>query len=102
MLAEGNRSPKSFRVPERRSDFGIVTMWVPISDGRARKERRRMARADSRRSRMRIKRMAKVHYRAAKVRQGATALKAHLQLAVFTANLFGSVALLMTALWLHL
>jgi hypothetical protein len=46
--------------------------------------------------------MAKAHYRAAKVRQGATALKGPLQLAVFTVNLFGSVTLLMTALWLHL
>jgi hypothetical protein len=61
-----------------------------------------MARADSRRSRLRIKRLAKTPYRAAKVRQGAIALKGPFQLAAFSAGLFGSVALLMTALWLHL
>lgn len=64
-----------------------------------------MARADSRRSRLRIKRVAKTLYsdhRVAKLRQGATALKASFQMAVFTAELFGSVTLLFIALWLHL
>jgi hypothetical protein len=37
-----------------------------------------------------------------KVRQGVIALKGPWQLAVFTASLFGSVALLLIALLLHL
>jgi len=41
-------------------------------------------------------------YSATRVRQGVIVLKGPLQLAVFRANLFGSVALLMTALFLHL
>lgn len=46
--------------------------------------------------------MASPDYRAARARQGAIALKGPLQLAVFTAGLFGSVALLLIALLLHL
>ncbi|HUO02230.1 MAG TPA: hypothetical protein VMU31_05595 [Rhizomicrobium sp.] len=41
-------------------------------------------------------------YRAAKVRQGAIILNGPVELAIFMAGLFGSVALLLIALLLHI
>ncbi|HXR95106.1 MAG TPA: hypothetical protein VN718_04465 [Rhizomicrobium sp.] len=62
-----------------------------------------MAKASSRRSRFESRTMAKhSKYNATKVRQGAIVFNGPLELAVFMAGLFGSVALLLIALLLHL